>query len=210
MLELLLDLYGNFLQIGKYLYGKVGVLEVPSTTNQKSKYTEDLIPIKDINNNCILLDTKEKVTGIKIMPKNIFIMGADMMNSVISNLRVVYNLIDYEFWIISADRPVDLSFYVSQLELAYQNEQDPVRKKLIMQDIRKSEMFQSQNVVDTEFYLLFKEKNDEVIQKRVRNLINNFANAGLSTRQVSNEDLRVLLDNFFNNGQRTKLGTVMS
>lgn len=177
---------------------------------QRSKYTENYLPIKDISNNCILLDTKEKVTGIKIMPKNIFILGPDMMNSVISNLRVVYNLIDFEFWIISADRPVDISVYMSQLELAYQQEQDPVRKKLIMQDIRKGETFQQNDVVDTEFYLLFKEKNDEIIQKRIRNLINNFANAGLATRQVSNEDLRIIIDNFFNAGKTTKFGTVMS
>ena len=182
-----------------------------STTNQqKSKYTENYLPIKEINNNCILLETKEKVTGIKIMPKNIFILGQDTMNSVINNLRVVYNLIDFEFWIISADRPVDISVYMSQLELAYQNEQDPVRKKMIMQDIRKGEMFQQNDVVDTEFYLLFKEKNDEVIQKRIRNLINNFANAGLTTRQVSNEDLRIILDNFFNAGRTTKFGTVIT
>ena len=185
---------------------------MPSKTNNqtRSKFTEDFLPVKEIVNNCIVLTTNEKVTGIKIMPKNIFIMGAEMMNSVISNLRVVYNLIDYEFWIISADRPVDISVYMSQLELAYQNEADPVRKKLIMQDIRKGEQFMQNDVVDTEFYLLFKEKNDEVIQKRIRNLINNFANAGLSSRQVSNEDLRVLLDNFFNGGRTTKFGTVMS
>lgn len=182
-----------------------------TTNNQtRSKYTEDFLPIKEINNNCILLTNKYKVTGIKIMPKNIFIMGPEMMNSVISNLRVVYNLIDYEFWIVSADRPVDISVYMSQLELLYQNEQDPVRKKLIMQDIRKGEQFMQNDVVDTEFYLLFKEKNDEVIQKRIRTLINNFANAGLATRQVSNEDLRVLMDNFFNAGKSTKFGTVMS
>ncbi|MBQ4633796.1 MAG: hypothetical protein IJB71_00420 [Bacilli bacterium] len=185
---------------------------MPTATNNqtRSKYTEDFLPIREINNNCILLNNKEKVTGIKIMPKNIFIMGPEMMNSVISNLRVVYNLIDYEFWIISADRPVDISVYMSQLELLYQNEQDPVRKKLIMQDIRKGEQFMQNDVVDTEFFLLFKEKNDETIQKRIRNLINNFANAGLATRQVSNEDLRVLMDNFFNAGKSTKFGTVMS
>lgn len=179
-------------------------------TQARSKYTEDFLPIKDINNNCILLTNKYKVTGVKIMPKNIFIMGPEMMNSVISNLRVVYNLIDYEFWIISADRPVDISVYMSQLELLYQNEQDPIRKKLILQDIRKGEEFIQNDVVDTEFYLLFKEKDDEVIQKRIRNLINNFANAGLATRQVSTEDLRVLIDNFFNAGNSTRFGTVMS
>ncbi len=178
--------------------------------NQRSKYTEDFLPIKDIANNCILLNNKEKVTGIKIMPKNIFIMGPEMMNSVIANLRVVYNLIDYEFWIISAGRPVDISVYMSQLELAYQNEQDPIRKKLIMQDIKKGQSFMQNDVVDTEFFLLFKDKNDDVLQKRIRNLINSFAGAGLATRQVSNEDLRVLIDNFFNAGNTTRFGTVRS
>ena len=66
------------------------------TNNQtRSKYTEDFLPVKEIANNCIVLTTKEKVTGVKIMPKNIFIMGPDMMNSVISNLRVAYKQIDY-------------------------------------------------------------------------------------------------------------------
>ena len=177
---------------------------------QRSKYTVDDIPVKSITNGQIVLDNGQKVTGVKIMPKNIFILDPGSQSAVISNLENVYNLIDYEFWIVSADRPVDISVYMSQLELLYQNEQDPVRKKLIMQDIRKGEEFMQNDVVDTEFYLLFKEKNDEVIQKRIRTLINNFANAGLATRQVSNEDLRVLMDNFFNAGKSTKFGTVMS
>ena len=29
------------------------------------------------------------------------------------NLKNVYNLIDYEFWIIVADRPVDINLYLS-------------------------------------------------------------------------------------------------
>ena len=48
------------------------------------------------------------------------------------------------------------------------------------------------------------------IAKRIRNLINSFAQAGLSTRQVTNDDLRVILDNFLNGGQTTTFGTVMS
>ena len=37
-----------------------------------------------------------------------------------------------------------------------------------------------------------------------------FANAGLSTHQVSNDDLRMILDNFLNGGQTTTFGTVMA
>ena len=71
-------------------------------------------------------------------------------------------------------------------------------------------MFVNNNVVDTEYYLLFKEKDNDVITKRIRNLINNFASAGLSTRQVTNDDLRIILDNFLNGGQTTGFGTVIS
>ena len=58
-------------------------------------------------------------------------------------------------------------------------------------------MFTNNNVVDTEFYLLFKENDMDKIQKRIRTLIQNFANAGLQSKQTSNEDLRVILDNNF-------------
>ena len=175
-----------------------------------SKYTVDDIPVKDIVNGVILLNNKQKVTGIKIEPRNIFILDENMQDMIISNLRNVYNLIDYEFWIIAADRPVDINVYLSQLQLLYNSTPDVARKKLIIQDINKANMFVNNNVVDTEYYLLFKEKDDDVILKRIRNLINNFASAGLSTRQVTNDDLRVILDNFLNGGQTTTFGTVIS
>ena len=66
------------------------------------------------------------------------------------------------------------------------------------------------NITDTEYYILFKEKNDDIIQKRLRTLITGLANAGLESTQVSNDDLRVILDNFLNSGMTTNFGTVIS
>ncbi len=168
-----------------------------------SKYTVDDIPVKDIVNGTIVLKNNQKVTGVKIEPRNIFILDPNMQDMIIANLKNVYNLIDYEFWIIAADRPVDINVYLSQLQLLYNATSDVARKKLIIQDINKANMFVNNNVVDTEYYLLFKEKDNDVITKRIRNLINNFASAGLSTRQVTNDDLRIILDNFLNGGQTT-------
>ena len=125
---------------------------------KKSKYTVDDIPVTSIANGEIILDTKEKVTGVKIAPRNIFILEEDMQNAIISNLRNVYNLIDYEFWIIAADRPVDINVYLSQLQLLYNSVSDVKRKKLIIEEISKANTFVNNNVVDTEYYLLFKEK----------------------------------------------------
>ena len=185
--------------------GKVGVHKMAA--NKQSNY---YIPVKGITNGMIVLDNNQKVTGVKIMPRNIFILDQGMQDSIITNLRNVYNMIDYEFWIIAADRPVDISVYLSQLQLLYNNVQDNARRKLIVDDINKANMFMSNNVVDTEYYLLFKEKDSDLIQKRIRNLINSFAGAGLTSKQVTNDDLRMILDNFLNGGQTTTFGTVIS
>ena len=174
-----------------------------------SKYTIDDIPVKSIANGVILLKNNQKVTGVKIAPRNIFILEEDMQNMIISNLKNVYNLIDYEFWIIAADRPVDINVYLSNLQLQYNNSQNQIKRKLIIQDINKANMFMNNNVVDTEFYILFKEKDVELCGKRVRNLINSFAQAGLTSYQTSNEDLRVIIDNFLNGGKTTTFGTVI-
>lgn len=178
----------------------------------KSKYTNDDIPVKSITNGVIHLEGRDrlKVTGVKIMPRNIFILDPNMQNAIITNLKTVYNVIDYEFWIIVADRPVDINVYLSELELLYNRTNDPARRKIINQDLSKANMFMNNNVVDTEYFLLFKEKNDDTINKRVRNLINNFANAGLTAFQTTNDDLRMILDNFLNGGVTTEFGTVLS
>ena len=66
------------------------------------------------------------------------------------------------------------------------------------------------NVTDTEYYILFKDKRPEIIQKRIQNLVSGLASAGLQSIQVSNDDLRVLLDGFMNGGETSNFGTVMS
>ena len=197
---------GYFIQQGKNIYGRVGVLVMANQT--KSKYTD--VPVKDISNGVIVLDNNMKVTGVKIMPKNIFILEQNMQEAIILNLKNVYNAIDYEFWIVVADRPVDINVYLSQLQLLYNQVGDNKKRKLIMEDINKANMFMSNSVVDTEYFLLFKHKDNDVVQKRIRNLINNFASAGLTAFQTNNDDLRMILDNFLNGGQTTTFGTVMS
>ena len=63
-------------------------------------YSEDWLPVRQIMNGMIQLDDGCYVTGVKIMPKNIFIMDVGSQNNVIYNLRNFYNSIDYEFWLL--------------------------------------------------------------------------------------------------------------
>lgn len=181
-----------------------------STASKKSsKYTEDWLPVKNIANGMIELDNKFKVTGVKIRPRNIFILESNLRNNIISQLRVMYDTIDFEFWLISADRPVDISNYLATLQIQYNNEQDPRIKKIISQDIEKANLFMRNNVTDTEFYILFKEKNMDIIQKRLRALMMGLSNAGLDSTQTSNSDLRVLLDSFLNAGMTVENKVVL-
>lgn len=179
--------------------------------NSSVSYSEDWLPIKQIMNGMIQLDDGSYVTGVKVSPKNIFIMDAGMQNNTVNQLRNFYNSIDYDFWLLIADRPVDLDVYLSQLQLMYNNQQNNAIRKLIMQDINKANLFMSSeyNVVDTEYYILFKEKRLELVQKKLHNLISGLASAGLQSTQTSNNDLRVVLDNFLNGGETTNFGAVM-
>lgn len=185
--------------------GEVGVIKM----NSNSLYTENWISVKDINNNMIILDNKQMVTGVKIQPRNIFILEENYQNQIIDQFRTFYNLIDYEFWLIIADRPVDINLYISQLQLKLNDTQSPVYRKLILDDISKAEAFMNNGIVDTEYFILFKEKDTEMVQKKVRELINNLFSCGLIASQTSNEDLRMILDNFLNGGLSYRSGTVI-
>ena len=92
----------------------------------------------------------------------------------------------------------------------YNQTQDSRLRKLINQDIQKANDFMQDNVTDTEFFILFKDKSQDVLQKRLRTLMMGLSNCGLDSVQTSNTDLRVILDNFLNGGTTTTLRTVMS
>jgi hypothetical protein len=174
-----------------------------STTTSSSKYTEDWVPVKSITNGMIELDNKYKVTGVKIRPRNIFILDKMTQDNVIASLKTFYDTLDFEFWLVSADRPVDISSYLANLQVLYNQTTDARIIKLINQDIEKANMFMRDNVTDTEYYILFKDKNVDMLQKRIRTVILGLSNCGLDSVQVSNADLRIVLDSFLNGGMST-------
>lgn len=174
-----------------------------------SGYTEDWLPVRGIQNGMIYTTRNEKVTGVKITPRNIFILDGNMQDNILIGLKNFYNTLDFEFWLVVADRPVDISVYQAELQLLYNDAPNAAIRKLIMQDIRKANTFVKNNVVDTEYYILFKEKNQDIIDKRIRMMINGLASCGLNAAKVSNGDLRVVLENFLNGGENTEFGMVM-
>ena len=188
----------------------------PTANNQKkgpvkgnSTFTENWVKIKSIHNGIITLPNKEMVTGVKIEPRNIFILDQIQQDNIINSLRNCYNTFNFEFWLIAADRPVDISIYTSQLELMLNQPLPPAIRKMVTQDLEKAEMFINNQVVDTEYYILFKETNMNMLQDKLRAMVNGFANCSLLATPTSDDDLRVILDNFLNGGVRSDFGTVV-
>ena len=58
-----------------------------SKTMESSGFTEDWIPIKGISNGAIVLNNKYLVTGVKIKPRNIFILDFISQDNVIIGLK---------------------------------------------------------------------------------------------------------------------------
>lgn len=184
---------------------------VQNNSNNKnaSPYTENWVRIRSIKNGIITLPNKEMVAGVKVEPRNIFILDQIQQDNILNALKNCYNTFNFEWWLIAADRPVDISVYVSQLELMLNQPLDPARRKIVMQDIDKAQMFINNQVVDTEYYVLFKEKNMDLLQQKLRDIINGFASCSLAASPTSDDEMRLILDNFLNGGVRTDFGTVV-
>ena len=88
-----------------------------STTNRVT--TESFVPIRNIANSMIELDNGYKVAGVKVAPKNIFIMDENDQFRVIDGLKDLYNSLTFEFWLVIADRPVDISVYIAEMQMMY-------------------------------------------------------------------------------------------
>ena len=181
-----------------------------SQAKSNAAFTENWVKVKSIKNGIITLPNKDMVTGVKIEPRNIFILEGIQQDNIINALRNCYNTFNFEFWLIAADRPVDISVYTSQLELLLNDDSvDQIRKKMIMQDLDKADMFINNQVVDTEYYLLFKESRMDLLQDKLRAMVNGLASCSLLATPTTDDDLRVLLDGFLNGGVRSDFGTVV-
>ena len=172
-------------------------------------YTENWVNVRGIKDGMIFLKTREVVTGVRVEPRNIFILEQNQQENILNSLKNCYNTLNFEWWLVVADKPVDISIYQSQLELLLTQQTDPRRRKIVSQDIAKAKMFIDNQIVDIEFYILFKERKQEMVTEKMRALIEGLAGAGLAARQTTNDDLRVILDNFLNGGVRTDFRTVV-
>ena len=125
-------------------------------TNGINKYCEDWLPVKNITNGMIQLENGYFVCGIKVEPKNIFILDEGARNNVIVQLRNFYNTIDFEFWMMIADRPVDINLYLAQENKTINDKTKFADSKAIFDGEIRFELMQGLKFHKLKFHILGK------------------------------------------------------
>ena len=123
------------------MFGRVGVFMKNSVKkNNGSKYTEDWLPIRNITNGAIILENKVKVTGVKIRPRNIFILDKNQ------NSREILKLTDIK----EKERYRDKCLQENYILLSKIYGQPPISFNFNYKDINKNE-FQHNDITPKEF-----------------------------------------------------------
>ena len=76
------------------MWEAMGIQSKPKVNVKAQKYAENWLPIRGIQNGEIILENGSRVTGVKVRPRNIFILDYASQDAAIMNLRNFYNTID--------------------------------------------------------------------------------------------------------------------
>ena len=160
--------------------------------------------VRQITSGIIVLNTGELVSGVKIIPRNIFIMQQDDTNAIIYSLSKFYDSIDFDYWLIIGDRPVNLNTYFESVQNIYNTSSSEHVRAIARDDIVKANKYVSGDygVSDTEYFLLFKDKSIDMIQQKISKIISGIKECELNATQVSNDELRLVMDTFLSNGKK--------
>ena len=160
--------------------------------------------VRQITSGVVVLNTGELVSGVKIIPRNIFIMQQDDTNAIIYGLSKFYDSIDFDYWLIIGDKPVDLNNYFNSVQNIYNTSSSEHIRAIARDDIVKANKYVSGDygVSDTEYFLLFKDKTIQSVQERISKIISGIRECDLDATQVSNDELRLVMDTFLSNGKK--------
>lgn len=159
----------------------------------KKKYTTAMewSNIEEIKDNAIYLKDggrQEKVIGIKVYPRNIFIDTIHVQRQIINNLRIVFNKIRFKVYWGYVFVPVQIDDHITQLINEEQQEEDPRIRSMIRNDIEKATWFQDTHR-ELEFFLMIRNKDEKQLWKNYDELVAEIRHAGFRTATLNQHDL---------------------
>lgn len=132
------------------------------------KSIDKFIDIKEIYNDGILLKDNSYITGLKIIPFDIWVASDFQARTILNNLRYAFNQINFPVYQAFVYTPSTFETMENNLiaELDNANEQ---QKTIILDDLDKIEEFTQDNK-KVEFFVLIKDKNMKDLTRKYEDL----------------------------------------
>ncbi len=170
---------------------------IKKETNKKiTKTMLDFIPFKDVWNNFVYLDNGKIISGIKISSINLSLLFDEEQKAKVSQLKKVLNSIDYKVKIFCIDKPINLDKNLNILGSKMKAENNANKIKLLEEDYNFiNGLNNRQSVVNREFILILEEdsSNENLLNQKINDLIQEFSSMGLSSEKIMSEEWRELL-----------------
>lgn len=147
-------------------------------------------------NNFIYLDDNKIIGGIKIGSINLSLLFDEEQQVKVSQLKKVLNSIDYKIKIFCIDKPIDLEDNLNILGTKIKSEKNKSKIKLLEEDYNFIDSLNNRkSVVNREFILIIEEdtENENLLNQKISDLIQEFSSIGLSSEKVLSEEWRDLL-----------------
>lgn len=165
-------------------------------TKKLPKIITDFIPFQDVWNNFVYLDNNKIISGIKINSLNLHLLFDEEQKTKVSEFKKVLNSIDYPIKIFSIDNPINLDDNLNILGSKIKSETNKNKIRLLEEDYNFIQEINNKKwVVNREFYLIIEEdqENEQLLNQKTNDLIQEFNAIELSSSRVSSEDWRDLL-----------------
>lgn len=142
------------------------------------------------------LDNDRLLAGIKISSINLSLLFDEEQQAKVSQLKKVLNSIDYPIKIFCVDKPINLDNNLNILGSKIKQTKNKYKIRLLEEDYDFiSSLNNRKSVVNREFYLIVEEdlSNENLLNQKVNDLIQEFSSIGLTSFRVSSEEWRDLL-----------------
>jgi len=147
--------------------------------------------IEMIDGNAIYIrngNMQERVIGLKVIPRNIFIDTSYVQARVVNNLRIIFNKVRFPIYWQYVFVPVQIDDHVSILLREEAQEEDPRIRAMIRNDFEKVTWFQDTHR-ELEFFLMLRDKDEGTLMKNFDELVAELQYAGFRTKDLNMHDL---------------------
>ena len=132
--------------------------------------------------------TRERIIGLKVTPRNIFIDTSYVQARIVNNLRIIFNKIRFPIYWGYVFVPVQIDDHISMLLREETQEEDPRIRAMIQNDFEKVTWFQDTHR-ELEFFLMLRDEDEATLMKNYDELVAELQYAGFRTKDLNMHDL---------------------